>query len=722
MRRFGPLVCVVFLASCLVGTRAEAAPENHIDIPHISEAPPLSDNLNEPLWQQAAKVIMPRNLRDRSLADQSTTIYLMTDGTYLYVGFEAKQRTAVQASQHTNDVGQGTDDQVTVYLWPEGATGFNYGFTANPIGTHYQYSTENTSYAPTWTSTGRIVPGGYVVMMRIPLHALRGGNGKPWRIQFERYVRATLDDFVWSYDAAEENASSVLYAGYLDGLQAKNAARPQARFGLYALDALRSRAGGGSTSRMGLDASIPIAAKASFVAALHPDYSNVELDQQTIAPTAFQRFFNEVRPFFTQLANQYNNFTCIGCPGIQELYTPAVPTPRDAYAVEGKQGLLGFAGYETVGIGRIDSAEALNYQSKNLKDNLNVQRVSVDGSDVCGPLAGIASLTCFGVPAVHDDNMLYGYSHDSLKGLFEYVNFGTNSGTFVSDPGTAIRRDAGVGTYDKDSFFGGSIRSLGAQYAPLDSFIQQTDIAGYDVNADRTWYRKKTDWLTRVIGYLNLDEYHNAAGQLDLTDAQAAIGLTFQHRIHIRLQTGSDYTRLADNNFVPINQNGVNLLLDYNTATPTTISYFTGRYGPARLDSWSRSSTWQLGPRGTLTLEADNNVQWMDKGAPRNMLWLERASYAYQNSKSSSLALGVRRIIGSVPLLEFPSSAARPAFFRHCDPAFNPCVDQWNVSGAFYKRLAHDELYLVYGDASQLTTQPQLILKIIHYFGAEKGT
>ena len=114
-------------------------------------------------------------------------------------------------------------------------------------------------------------------------------------------------------------------------------------------------------------------------------------------------------------------------------------------------------------------------------------------------------------------------------------------------------------------------------------------------------------------------------------------------------------------------------------------------------------------------------MQWLDKGAPRNMVWLERVSYAFQNGKSSSIALGVRRIVGAQPLLEFPAGAL-PASFHACDPAFNPCVNQWNVSGAYYQRLAHDELYLVYGDASQLTTQPQLILKIIHYFGAEKGT
>jgi hypothetical protein len=46
----------------------------------------------------------------------------------------------------------------------------------------------------------------------------------------------------------------------------------------------------------------------------------------------------------------------------------------------------------------------------------------------------------------------------------------------------------------------------------------------------------------------------------------------------------------------------------------------------------------------------------------------------------------------------------------------------WNVSFAYHRRLPHDELYVAYGDASQLSTLPQFIVKYIHYFGAEKGT
>ena len=57
-------------------------------------------------------------------------------------------------------------------------------------------------------------------------------------------------------------------------------------------------------------------------------------------------------------------------------------------------------------------------------------------------------------------------------------------------------------------------------------------------------------------------------------------------------------------------------------ATPTTISWNTGRFGPGRVDAWFRSSTMRAGPRGTLSLEADDTRGYEDNGRT-NVQWLE---------------------------------------------------------------------------------------------------
>ncbi len=198
-----------------------------------------------------------------------------------------------------------------------------------------------------------------------------------------RYVRATGEQQVWSYDRVQMQPdgygnSDYAHAGTITVPQIKvGFSRPKPRAAIYALGEAASRTIGGSTSRVGADLSVPITPTASFYSTFHPDYSNVELDQQTISPTVFQRYYSEVRPFFTQAASFYNQFNCDACQNIQSLYTPSIPTPSQGYAVEGKQGPLGFASFDAVGDSRNDLASALNFTSANTSWFSSLQRVSV---------------------------------------------------------------------------------------------------------------------------------------------------------------------------------------------------------------------------------------------------------------------------------------------------------------------------------------------------------
>ena len=174
---------------------------------------------------------------------------------------------------------------------------------------------------------------------------LRNAHGGDWNAQFVRYVHATGEQQVWSYDKVQMSPdrygnADYAHAGTIEIPQAHRRRRrvPSRAPALYALGEAASKTIGGSTSRVGADLSIPITPTASFYSTFHPDYSNVELDQQSISPTVYQRYYNEVRPFFTQAANFYNQFNCDACPDVQALYTPAIPTPREGYAVEGKAG------------------------------------------------------------------------------------------------------------------------------------------------------------------------------------------------------------------------------------------------------------------------------------------------------------------------------------------------------------------------------------------------
>ncbi|HEV2260704.1 MAG TPA: sugar-binding protein [Candidatus Rubrimentiphilum sp.] len=684
------LVLAATIVSSPVPASATAAyVGTRVAIPRVTSVPPIDGDLTHPQWAQAAKIALDFNLRDHQPARETTTILVMTDGNYLYVGADARQREPIQATQRTNDVSLDNDDSIEVDLWPSGANGFRYEFIANPIGTHFARSSENTAYSPRWLSAGKVSAGGYTVAMRIPLAAIRSGGSDAWNAQFLRAVATTQDEYEWQHAPAQQtdDDTDILYSGVLTGLRTQSVARARPRIGIYGLASIASKTIGGSTSRMGADLSIPLTAGTSFIATLHPDYSNVELDQQTITPTAFARQFNEVRPFFTQGANFYGNGYCVGCT-YQDLYTPAIPTPRDGYAIEGKQGEWSFGGFDAAGISRNDTAQALNFNTPDQKYSASFQRVAVD------------------LPGFHDVVNSINVAHNSQRGLWEYVGYGKENGTAVTDGSQGIRKEAGVGFYDQTGGILAVIRKIGAEYSPLDGFIQLPGIAGYDVNADKTWYFKNTAFIPRFIAAVNIDRYHGVDGRLNQSDSNFAVGADVRPLMHVRAAIGSSYVRLPDGTFTPVSSNGVDLYFHYHTTTPTQISWYQGRFGPGHLSSWFTNTTQKVGARSFVGLEADENIQLLDNGT-RYAGWLERATYTYQNGQNSTLGIGVRRIIGSFPVLENIA---------------NPSLGAWNLSAAFYQRLSHAELYAVYGDANAFSTAPQFIVKFIQYLGAEKGT
>jgi hypothetical protein len=704
MRRFALLIAFALLS---FGAPARAAQEAAavIAVPTVTEAPPLLADLSGPAWQKAARVTLSWNLLGHKAAAETTTAYVCTDGTSLFVGFDARQAGAVVASQHTNNAGYGSDDSVQIVLWPGGNQGFRYQFVVNPIGTHYQFSTENTAYEPRWTSVGKVVPGGYVVVMKIPLKVMHvTTSGKSWMVQFTRSVESTGDNYVYSYDRDATDPTDVRYAGTLSGLHA-DAVRPQPRLALYGLSSIAGSSIGGSTSRAGADLSIPITATSAFYATLHPDYSNVEKDQQSISPTAFRRSVSEVRPFFTQGNSFYNDFDCDACGGYNTtLYTPSIPTPRDGYAIEGKQGSLGFAGFDAVGVGRSDAAQALTYQNDKRTVYAALQRVAVN------------------LPGVRDDSIEGGVSVSDRKHLSAYFDYAADAGTHVR-PGAGDARyiDLGAGYASQTTAIFGSIRKVGAQFDPLDGFVSHPDIGGYGAYYSHALLFAPDRPIRSITWSAFLDRYHGTTLGLNQTDQSLGVDVLTKGLVDVNVGVGSSFLRMNNGVFSPISQNGVSVTFGSGAAnanvnngaqhgqgaTPTTVAFYAGRFGPGNLDSYTLSSTIRAGRRGLLSGEFDDNRQLLDAGG-RFEQWLERVAYTYQAGPDQSLAFGVRRIIGTPPELEIDRV-----------PSFQ---SGWNLSAAFHRVFGANELYAVYGDASAFSTSPQFILKWIHYFGAAKGT
>jgi hypothetical protein len=205
------------------------------------------------------------------------------------------------------------------------------------------------------------------------------------------------------------------------------------------------------------------------------------------------------------------------------------------------------------------------------------------------------------------------------------------------------------------------------------------------------------------------------------SDNSILLDVLTKSALDFQVYSGSNYWRFADI-LTPISQNG-GFSFTYDSglqtnnpgqfpyhgpsATPTTISYNTGRYGTGRLDTWFRTTTMRVGSRGALTLALDDTAQWEPAPTPSNIQWFESVSYSYELGRNSSLAVGLRRVVGFPPI---------PNGGGNCEGTCS------NISVAYHLRLRNSELYVAYGNPNTLITVPQLIFKAIFYAGAAKGT
>lgn len=664
-------------------------------------------------WSGSATAQLKWDVGHARPSRDATTVQMTTDGKFLYLRFEAQQREPLMAAQHSDDTVAGgsninggiawTDDAVWVDLWPTGPAGFQYQFESNPNGAHNEASTENTAFAPTWVSRGATTSDGYVVTMAVPLAVIHGAHPGTWRVQFVRYVRSTGELDVWSYDEAQTNPDDPARAGKVTVPLVAKPPLPKPRIGTYALGEIASAPAGGSTSRVGMDFSIPVAQTAAIFGTLHPDYSNVEIDQQSISPTVYPRVYSEVRPFFTQAAPYYNDFNCDVCNGFRTiLYTPAIPTPAQGYAFEGRQGAFGLAAYDAIGDGRNDAATALDYTSDDNRWNASLEQVNAD------------------IPGVVDVADEAGVSWFNGKYLSAYANYATDRGTNVPNPGQGNWLDAGGGFISQQYALFGSFREVGTEFNPVDGFNSHPGIMGYGLYGARVWTFSPKDFLSSVGVSGFLDRYQGPTYGQAQSDNQVLLDFLTKNTIDVQLYSGSDYWRFGSE-LTPISQNAgfsityhsgmQNNLNNFPThgssATPTSIQWYTGNYGPGgRLDTWFRYSTIRVGNRGSLTLTLDDTAQYFHAGAP-NIQWFDEIAYAYQIGPNSSFAIGVRRVTGYPP---------QPNGGGDCAGTCS------NISVAYHLRLRNSEVYIAYGNPNTLITVPQTIFKWIFYAGGAKGT
>lgn len=736
-----PLVLVTFLAAVGFAAPAAAATGFSGSFPAVRAPHPLAldPSLSDPAWQ-AGKVEEHggfMNLTTRAKAADATTVYLLYDDRDLYVGFEAEQPDhPIVAGQTTNDVGFGLDDFVGIGLDTSGASSQVYFFETTPAGVRYQQANENARYRPKWQAAASIGKGRWSAVMIIPLDVLRISPGATWRVNFIRSLASVNEHYSWAYDGLLGDGPVGQWPNFTEprfypawtGLHVAGggaAVRPKARADLYGLSStgsdrrLFAQSDGSfrpQTARpAGLDLSLPIASTIAFVGTIAPDFSNVEIDQQTIAPQEFRRALQEYRPFFAQGANfiDANVAPVGGFLGAANsiFYSPGVGPFDSGEKVEGsfgKQsfGVLHFRGYDQVTAQTFDDV-AYGYK------HLEPDRTFLYWAD-----GVLAHHSAFGDDATDE----FGIAGRNLHtGTVWALDHAVEQGSYL--PGGIAHSTNGFFDVHKPNYEGlVEYVDVTPNYGPVDGFTTNSDIRGFDTFAN---FNGSTPGLKNWSLFASADRYVDRSGAVHQSDAGLFLNAVFKNGLSLNgagPQTGTlrEYDVPAGPGCsgptvgtsyytgYPCYRNGRTLPFDltfvpvgYRDGTPSPIdaSAAWGTFGTDYLHLYTLAHSRPVGRALSLGFEYDGTYQRDLASAELTSQWLRRVSLGVNLGPDSNATFSLRSVSGG------------------------PGATQTNVAAAFHRRFrGGDELFVNFGTPASQTTLDRFIAKWIWHFGGDAGT
>lgn len=683
------------------------------------------------------------NVTTRVSSRLSTRAYVLYDQKNVYVRFECdQQHVPITALQSTNDVGFGTDDFVGVGIDTGGNGSQVYYFETTPAGVRYQAASENARYEPRWTSSARATAKGWEAILVIPLSAMRlhTGDKQFWRMNFIRGVAGTAEHLSWAWDGRMSDAVGSAWPIFDDAqfwpkvqvaISSKTgAARAKPHVEIFGL------ASAGGNRRLfqqanqtfltepdrfvGADVSVPLTNTINFVGTFDPDFSNVEVDQATIAPTEFARILTEYRPFFTQGASFLSpNLLPSGpvfTPNNAVFYSPTVGPFNSGQKIEGSFGDQAFGVMHFAGHNQLTNSDfsdtaygylhALPDQSFRYWSDGVLAHDSLAGSDTTAEVGTSAMNLKSGINAGIDESW--------------------EAGSYVPYLHRAQDLNALIGVTKPNYNYAVSYQSIAPNYNPMLGFTTISDVRGFETFLFTTGSLPGTKSVKTLTAADRLFDESGAVHQADfgfksIVTLKNQLALTFLYHDGLLRSYAtqaptqsencsspsiprSSYTGYS-NYYCPLTQafSTLGLTLGYRDGTPSPIdvSYAEGPFGGVYLHQYGSSLSRQINRRVSFSIDYDGT--YASSNGMLSSQWLRRFSLSEALGADSNVSLEYRVITGSIGVVPQPPGS--------------------NLAVSFHDMLRNgNTLYLSYGTPAASQTLNRFIVKYIFSYGGGAGT
>jgi hypothetical protein len=280
----------------------------------------VDGRLDEALWKSLPAItdFLQKQPNEGAEPTERTEIRLAYDDAALYVGarMHAKHPDRIQAPVGRRDnIGQMEHLIISLDTYHDRRTAYSFAITASGVrGDYYLASDDeqdkNASYDPVWSGQVHRDALGWTAEMRIPFNQLRfnAADRQAWGLNFDRWIPSTNEDIFWIPIPSNVTA----WASRMGTLEGISGIQPSRR-----IELLPYVAGEGSRnsdrdpldpfddgrnlqSRVGGDVKMGLGPSLTLQATVNPDFGQVEADPSVVNLSAYELFYSEKRPFFTE--------------------------------------------------------------------------------------------------------------------------------------------------------------------------------------------------------------------------------------------------------------------------------------------------------------------------------------------------------------------------------------------------------------------------------------
>ncbi|MGD8426318.1 MAG: DUF5916 domain-containing protein [Balneolaceae bacterium] len=282
----------------------------------------LDGKLNEKAWAQANYTtgFEQRSPSEGHAATERTKVAFYYTKEALYIGARmySDEPSGIYAQlSRRDDMGNGERIIIALDTYLDRRTSRSFAISASGVRADYfqprdeiSYHSRDYSYDPVWTAKSHIDSLGWTAEMRIPFTQLRFKDQKKqvWGLDINRFLPHKNEDDYWVMVPQDStgwasrfglltNIKGVVphkrleFRPYLAGdALIKGEVNPQNPF----LDKLNLE------GRIGGDVKIGLGPNMTLNGTINPDFGQVEADPAQVNLSAYETFFEEKRPFFTE--------------------------------------------------------------------------------------------------------------------------------------------------------------------------------------------------------------------------------------------------------------------------------------------------------------------------------------------------------------------------------------------------------------------------------------